>query len=79
MKKQIDIVKELLANGENEKAISKASKWARLGEHKEAIQNAQSSRLSPSFYRQIGKDPDETFAKGLSALKEHVGFLDYAI
>jgi len=79
MKKKIDIVKELLANGQNEKALSIASKWPRLGKYRDDILNAQSALLSPSFYKQIGKDPIETFKKGVASLKAHVGYLDYEI
>ena len=74
MQKKIDIVKELLANGEDKKALSIASKWARLGIYRDAILDGQSCQLSPSFYKQLGKDPIDTFKKGIEALKLHVGF-----
>jgi len=79
MQRKIDIVRDLLIKGQEKKALSIASKWARLGAYRDAIKDAQSCQLSPSFYRQIGKDPAETYKKGIEALKKHVRLEKYAI
>ena len=79
MQRKIDIVRDLLIKGQDKKALSIASRWARLGAYRDAIKDAQSCQLSPSFYRQIGKDPSETYKKGIEALRKHVRLEENAI
>lgn len=69
MVKKIDTLKQHMAAGEWPKALKLAASWPRLGEHKAAIQKAWAAQSNPSFYRQIGQDPDALVAAGINALK----------
>ena len=59
----------MMRAGEWARAIRFASKFPRLGEHKEAIMRAASALLSPELYRQMGRDPAQLVAAGVDALK----------
>ena len=43
---------------------------ATSGRKKEAITRAQGAINNPSFYRQIGRDPDEAIKAGGAAMRE---------
>jgi hypothetical protein len=56
--------------GDWPRAFSIASKFARLGPQKAAIMRAQAARLSPSLYRQLGRDPAAVVEEGKVAMRE---------
>lgn len=69
MQRKIDILQAHMQAGEWEAAIKLAAKFPRLGKHKKEITRAASTLLSPKTYRSMGKDPNELFIMGISALK----------
>ena len=52
--KKIDILKNAMASNDWEKALSVASKFPRLGEHKNSIIRAHEAIVNPRFYSQLG-------------------------
>lgn len=66
---KLSILQAAMRDGNWRKALSIASKFPRLGAEKGAIVGAHDALRSPSFYRQIGKDPDAMLAEGIAALK----------
>jgi len=68
-------LEKLLREGNYLKALSLASKFPRLGEHKEQIRLGHEANQNPSFYRQIGKNPDQLVADGIAALKDRYAYL----
>lgn len=58
-----------MQTGQWEKAIKYAAKFPQLGTDRDAILTASSVLLSPSFYLNIGQDPQILIDKGISALK----------
>ena len=65
----------LLKKGDFTKALSLAAKFPKLGEHKEQIRLGHEANQHPSFYKQIGKNPDQLVADGIAALKERSSYL----
>ncbi len=65
----------LLKEGDFTKALSLAAKFPKLGEHKEQIRLGHEANQHPSFYKQIGKNPDQLVADGIAALKERYSYL----
>lgn len=59
-----------MAAGDWTRAILLAAKFQELGEHKAAILKAREGLLRPSFQMQLGKDPGQLVAAGITALKE---------
>lgn len=55
------------------KATSIASKWGRLGKHRDAILSGQTAYTNPDFLRQIGKAPHLVKAAAKRALIEGWG------
>lgn len=51
-------------------ALKLAASFARLGDHKVAIQRGWEALARPELYRQMGKDPDALVAAGIEALRE---------
>jgi hypothetical protein len=51
------------------RAFSIASKFGRLGPQKAAIMRAQAARLSPGFYRGLGRDPAAVIEEGKAAMR----------
>ena len=68
MKTKLSALKESAASGDWKKAISIASKFPRLGEHRNAILDAQVAYTNPRFLVQIGKNVDACIEAGKSAL-----------
>jgi hypothetical protein len=56
--------------GDWPRAFSIASKFARLGLQRAAIMRPQAARLSPGFYRGLGRDPAAVIAEGKAAMRE---------
>ena len=61
--------KDLTEAGDTVGAMRIVSKWHELGVHKEAITRGWAARNNPDFYRQIGKDPDALWERGLIAME----------
>lgn len=70
MTKKVDTLKKYMADGEWEAAIKFASKFPRLGDHKDVIKRASSALLSPSFYASMGYDVPALVKQGQQALLE---------
>lgn len=68
MKKKIDILRELMASNDWDKAISLAAKFPRLGGHKDAILRAHTAYTNPRFLTQIGRDVEQCKQLGIAAL-----------
>jgi hypothetical protein len=68
--KKIDILRRKIATGDWPAALSLASKFPHLGEHKETITRAHNALTTPGFYKQIGKNPKALVAAGIKALAE---------
>ncbi|MBO6623821.1 MAG: hypothetical protein JJ938_03005 [Roseicyclus sp.] len=62
-------VREAMRTGDWDLALKLASRFDRLGEHKEAIERAAAALANPQFYSQIGRDVSELRASGITALK----------
>ena len=58
------------AAGNTIEALRIAARFPRLGEQGSAIQRAWAAYSNPSFYRQIGHDPDLLIAAGVDALRD---------
>jgi hypothetical protein len=69
MKSKTQIIKDLLKAGEYRKAVSVASKFFDRSADTALFQDAQSAINNPSFYKQIGKDPDVIFNKAVARLQ----------
>ncbi len=68
--KKIDLLKNAMSSQDWKKALSIASKFPRLGEHKNAIVRAHEALVNPRFYSQLGFNIDEVIQKGILALQE---------
>ena len=69
MQTKLSQVQAAMHAGDWPRAFSIASKFARLGPQKAAIMRAQAARLSPSLYRQLGRDPAAVVEEGKVALR----------
>lgn len=67
--KKIDQLRGFMAAGDWTSALRLAARFPRLGDEKVVITRAWDSLQNPSFYLQIGKDPDALFAAGVAALR----------
>ena len=68
METKLSKLKAHMASGDWTKAISLASKFPRLGEHRDAILSAQMAITNPNFCRGIKKDPAAMIEAGKAAL-----------
>jgi hypothetical protein len=68
MKTKLEQVKELWLAGNKIEALRIVKSFPRLGDEKKAIEQAWASHQSPSFYIQIGKDPEALIGQGLQAI-----------
>lgn len=68
METKLSILKAHMATGDWTRAISLAAKFPRLGEHRNAILDAQLAITNPSFCRCIKKDPATLIEAGIAAL-----------
>lgn len=69
MDTKLNKIRQLAAAEEWGAALRIAARFADLGQDRAAIIRAHEVSHSPSFYRQIGVDPDEAMAAGIAALK----------
>ena len=78
MQKKSDIVRELVASRQFDKALSLA-KTFRMWPSKEdgrAVQLAHEVKTNPDFYKQIGKDIKAEYQKGVDVLIRIYGVQD---
>lgn len=68
--KKIDLLKNAMSSHDWKKALSIASKFPRLGEHKDEIIRAHEALVNPRFYSQLGFNIDEIIQNGIRALQE---------
>lgn len=61
---------DLIRAGAWPEALSLASTFRMLGEHRATIVRAHQARHSPSFFRQLGRDPAAAVEAGRAALLE---------
>jgi len=73
METKLAKLKAMMSLGDWRGALRLASSWPRLGGHKEAIQRGWAAMVNPSFYRQLGNDPDELVERGLQAIRVRYG------
>lgn len=73
MKTKISILREHMSAGRWQQAISMASRFPRLGEHRNAILDAQGAYTNPRFLVQLGKDPEAIKISGKAALLARFG------
>lgn len=74
MLKKIDILKNAMISNDWGKALSVASKFPRLGEHKDAIIRAHEALVNPRFYSQLGFNIQSVIQEGIQALQERYPF-----
>lgn len=70
MKTKVAQIQEAVTSGDNKKAISIASKFFDKSEDTKIFKTAQSAILNPSFYKQIGKNPEDLVALAVAKIKE---------
>lgn len=58
------LINKLLAKGEESKALTVASRLARLGEHRDDILRAKAAKLSPGLYTQMGYNVRDVIERG---------------
>jgi hypothetical protein len=73
MQTKLAQVRTAMAAGDWSRAFPIASKFARLGQQREAIMRAQAARLSPGFYLSLGQDPAALIEAGKAAMRERFG------
>ena len=59
MKSKTHSIKKLIDEGNIDKALSIAAKFFDKSEDTKLFKEAASAKISPAFYKQIGKNPDE--------------------
>ena len=64
--KQIQLA---IFNDDTKKAVSIASKFCDRSEDTQIFKCAQSAINNPSFYKQLGKDPDKIISDAINLLK----------
>ena len=70
MNRAIDSARAMVAADNWGGAFSMCAAWPRLGEHKASIDRAASARLSPSLYKQMGRDLDKIERAGRAAISK---------
>lgn len=73
METKLSQLKAKYASGDKIGALAIAAKFPRLGDFKESIQKAWAAHQNPSFYKQIGQDPDALKEAGFKALEAMYG------
>ena len=68
MKPKIDTLREFWNAGERVKALAVAARFFDRSEETRLFQQAHGALLNESFYRQIGKDPQEIADRAFAAL-----------
>ena len=70
MQTKLDILKGLLAEGDEVGALRIASRFQELGEWKEDITRGWAAHTCPQLYKDMGHDPTELFQLGIRAIKQ---------
>jgi hypothetical protein len=70
MRTKLSYLLDAMAREEWTKALSIASKFHDLGEHKVTITRAHGCIMNPQFYAQVGVNPAEAIELGKQALIE---------
>jgi hypothetical protein len=63
-------IRQAMQVGDWDAAIKLAARFQRLGPQDEAIKRAANAINNPSFYIQLGQDPERLKQAGIAALKE---------
>ena len=69
METKLSKLKGAAAEGDWPRALRIAARFPRLGEHKADIVRAHEAIVNPSFYRQLGRDPEACINVGIAALR----------
>lgn len=70
---KISHLRELMAAGRWDEALSLANKFSRLGDEAPAIRRAHAANRHPGLYRQMKHDPVQLRAAGIQALQRRYG------
>lgn len=70
METKLARLKALWAAGDYRAALKLAAGWPRLGRHRDAIRRGWAAASNPTFYRELGQDPDALYQAGLQAVAE---------
>lgn len=62
-------VKAAIESGKEREAVRICARFPQLGEHREAILDAQMAFTNPSFCRGLKKDPEALIRAGVEAIK----------
>lgn len=73
MKTKTNQIKAALAVGNKKKALSIASKFFDRSEDTALFKQAKSAEENPSFYRQIGKDPEAIIEAAMMVINKRFG------
>lgn len=68
--RKLDSLLALMESGKWEEAIKFAARFPRLGKQREPILTAASALLSPRFYENLNRNPQNLVEAGIAALKE---------
>ena len=63
-------LRDLMAAGDWNRALSLANSFRRLGPYRDTIRLAHECRVHPRFYRGLGRDPEAATAAGIAALQQ---------
>jgi hypothetical protein len=69
METKLSQLKTRWATGDLLGALRIAARFPQLGTEKDAITRAWEASQRPSFYRQIGRDPEQLIEEGLDAMR----------
>ena len=73
METKLSQLKAKYASGDKIGALAIAAKFPRLGDFKDTVQMAWAAHQNPSFYTQIGHNPDALKEAGFKALEAMYG------
>jgi len=73
MQTKLSILQGHMATGRWVEALRLANSFQQLGKHAKPIRDAWDAHQSPSFYKQIGKDPAALWEAGKAALVARYG------
>jgi hypothetical protein len=69
METKLSQLKARWATGDMLGALRIAARFPKLGSEKDVISRAWEASQRPSFYRQIGRDPERLVEEGLDAMR----------
>lgn len=74
MTTKLQQVKDAGLSGDWAGALRIASRFYDLGEDQAAIKRAHECMVRPSFYRQLGRDPEAAVQEGIAVLRRRYAF-----